>query len=113
MGELAREVAGKHKCRVLESPANTISMAMQLNIEGIESDQLTELGSILYSKRVMGHRIVVPTAKKTKIGELTFDNYGSHAKNYPSLPYITFASAVGTLPEELSQFFIRLEESIK
>lgn len=68
MGTLAKSAAVRHKCRVLESPSNSISMAMQLDIDGIDSSNLTELGSILYSKRVMGHRIIVPTGKLTKIG---------------------------------------------
>lgn len=99
MGELAKQVANKHKCRILESPGNSISMGMQLTLDGIDVNHLTELGSILYSKRVMGHRIIVPTSKKNKIGELSFSNYGSHAEDYAHLPYITFASAVGTKPE--------------
>jgi hypothetical protein len=33
MGELAKNVAGKYKCRVLESPGNSISMAMHLSLE--------------------------------------------------------------------------------
>jgi hypothetical protein len=61
----------------------------------------------------MGHRIIVPTKKPTVIGGIAFTNYGSHAEDYSHLPYITFASAVGTQPEELKQFFSRLEESIK
>lgn len=113
MAELARQSADRHKCRVLVSPANSISMAMQLRIDGVGEAQLTELGSILYSKRVMGHRIVVPASKETKIGPLAFGNYGSHAEDYPHLPYITFASAVGTRPQELKEFFLRLDESIK
>lgn len=61
----------------------------------------------------MGHRIVVTAEKQTKIGPLNFINYGSHAEDYPFLPYITFASAVGTRPQELKDFFTRLDESIK
>ena len=61
----------------------------------------------------MGHRIVSSSNKITKIGPLSFSNYGSHHEAYQHLPYITFASAVGTKIEELKQFFQRLDESIK
>ncbi len=74
---------------------NSISIGM--NLGKIEDENyLTQLGSILYSKRVMGHRIVVRSQKLTKIAEKSFINYGSHNDNYPLLPYMTFACAVGT-----------------
>ena len=47
----------------------------------------------------MGHRIVTSTEKLTKIGDKTFKNYGSHCDNYPFLPYMTFACAIGTKAE--------------
>ena len=62
--------------------------------KGVE--EVTDLGAILYSKRVVGHRILAASPKVTKIGENTFTNYGSHCNDYPNLPYITFACAVGT-----------------
>jgi hypothetical protein len=57
---------------------------------------VTSLGSILYSKRVMGHRIIAATDKVSKVGKNSFKNYGSHSDAYPFLPYVTFACAVGT-----------------
>lgn len=48
-------------------------------LEPTEESSITELGSILYSKRVMGHRIVVGSTKETTIGQNTFKNYGSHS----------------------------------
>ena len=74
---------------------------------------ITSLGSILYSKRVMGHRIIAATDKVSKVGKSIFKNYGSHSDAYPFLPYVTFACAVGTEKEEVKQFFMRLEESWK
>ena len=78
-----------------------------------DEKDITNLGSILYSKRVMGHRIVAATEKISKVGNNSFKNYGSHSDSYAFLPYITFACAVGTKKEELEQFFVRLEESWK
>ena len=62
---------------------------------------MTTLGSILYSKRVMGHRIMAATNKISKVGTNSFKNYGSHSDAYPFLPYVTFACAVGTMKEEV------------
>lgn len=68
-----------------------------MHLSGLkDSEMATKLGSILFSKRVMGHRIVAATDKITKIGVDSFKNYGSHSDNYPFLPYITFACAVGS-----------------
>ena len=52
------QFALKHKFKIIDTPTNTISIAMKIgNIETTDED-LTELGAILYGKRVMGHRIV-------------------------------------------------------
>ena len=64
-----------------------------------DEKDITNLGSILYSKRVMGHRIVAATEKVSKVGKNSFKNYGSHSDCYAFLPYITFACAVGTKKE--------------
>ena len=51
--------------------------------------------------------------KKTCIaGVLSFSNYGSHCEDFPFLPYITFAAAVGSKEEEIKVFFSRLEEAV-
>ena len=68
---------------------------MHLSALKDEAD-ITNLGSILYSKRVMGHRIIAATDKVNKIGKDSFKNYGSHSDTYSFLPYMTFACAVGT-----------------
>ena len=75
--------------------------------------KVTELGSILYSKRVMGHRILSQAEKDTKIGDHSFKNYGSHTNNYPFLPFMTFACAIGTQIEEITVFFERLASAFK
>lgn len=97
MREQALIIEKEYDYKLIQSPGNAISMAMQLKLPNCHN--VTELGSILYSKRVMGHRIVVASDTTTKIGSLSFRNYGSHTDKYGCLPYITFASAVGTKPE--------------
>jgi len=76
-----------------------------MNLCGSKFDSVTQLGAILYSKRVMGHRIISQSNQKTKIGGIEFSNYGSHCESYPHLPYVTFACAVGTEREEIEKFF--------
>lgn len=61
----------------------------------------------------MGHRIVARSENKTPLGGYKFSNYGSHSEDYPYLPYITFACAVGTKRDEIDKFFDRLDEAIK
>lgn len=39
---------------------------------------ITELGAILYSKRVMGHRILTKTENQTILCGHKFSNYGTH-----------------------------------
>lgn len=101
MKQAGYEFAKMFDCKILETPANTISIAMKLPFSEAKEDDITKLGSILYSKRVMGHRIIVSTAKITKINQFQFKNYGSHNDSYTDLPYITFACAVGMKSSEI------------
>ena len=84
----------------MKTTSNTISVCMHLS--GLKNEEnATKLGSILFSKRVMGHRIVTSSEKLTKIGQNSFKNYGSHSDSYPFMPYITFSCAVVSQKEEL------------
>ena len=59
------EFAEKNSCKVLQTPANTISIGMSL--EGCKFKEPGELGAILYTNKVMGHRILSKSEKITKI----------------------------------------------
>ena len=108
MQATAHDFAKEHELKLLVTKGNSISMAMHFPPENpLYGDSLTQLGAILYSKRVMGHRVVSASARKTKIVGVEFSNYGSHHEAYPCLPYITFACAVGTQKEEVIKFFGR------
>lgn len=107
MVEKGQKFAEKNGFRLLKTQQNSISVAMYL--KGLEVAKITELGAILYSKRVMGHRILAQTQGKTTLAGHKFSNYGTHCEDYPYLPYITFACAVGTKREEIDKFFERLE----
>lgn len=67
MRETALEFAKSYGLAVLSTPANTISIAMSVAALGVPDDEITRLGSILYSKRVMGHRIIARSDKITNI----------------------------------------------
>lgn len=56
MLQSGQKFANKHGFQMLKTEPNTISVAMHL--KGLEVEKITELGAILYSKRVMGHRIL-------------------------------------------------------
>ena len=53
-----------------------------MSLQKLQIKDMTELGSILYSKRVMGHRVVDKSSKETTICKNTFKNYGSHHNDY-------------------------------
>lgn len=55
---------------------------------------MTKLGAILYSKRIMGSRILTEKLNK-KICNIDFKNYGSHSDEKCNLPYLTVAVAMG------------------
>jgi O-phospho-L-seryl-tRNASec:L-selenocysteinyl-tRNA synthase len=58
----------------------------------------------------MGSRILTEKDAKAQCG-IEFKNYGSHIDNYPSLPYMTIACAIGMTKDEIDTFIVRLEES--
>uniref|UniRef100_H2YIK2 O-phosphoseryl-tRNA(Sec) selenium transferase n=1 Tax=Ciona savignyi TaxID=51511 RepID=H2YIK2_CIOSA len=88
-----RKIAEKQNERLLETPHNPISMAMTLSsIPGRDSD-ITKLGSMLFTRRITGARVVVRSTEKSIEGHV-FTGYGSHSNHYPHC-YITVAAAIG------------------
>eukprot|EP00397_Hematodinium_sp_SG-2012_P033452 GEMP01035745.1.p1 GENE.GEMP01035745.1~~GEMP01035745.1.p1 ORF type:complete len:479 (+),score=103.76 GEMP01035745.1:22-1437(+) len=107
-GDELKSLAAKHNCRVLETPANKISFALAL--PDFECDW-SYLGSMLFSRRVSGPRVVkCPTAAKT-IDGVSFPNYGSHNDDF-ELPYLTAACAVGSTRTDLETFLQRLDQAL-
>ena len=91
--------------RVLETPLNKISMAFTIGkitaCDKFKNDP-TFLGSFLFRRRVMGARVVSKNTQKVE--GIQFSNYGSHTENYPDLPYITVAAAIGSTRQEIDEF---------
>jgi len=106
-GEELQTVAAKHDLRVLDTPANKISFALVLP----DIDDVSYLGSMLFSRRVSGPRVVPCPAPSKTIDGWTFGNYGSHHDDY-EVPYLTAACAVGSTREELSTFLQRLDSAL-
>lgn len=86
----------------MEIKENSISLALSLTTMKdhiiSESDdesgkEITSLGGILYSKRVMGSRILSDTTKS--VCGIKFKNYGSHSDSFSHMPYMTVACAIG------------------
>ena len=71
----------------------------------------SELGGMLYNAGISGARVV--GNDKKKICGIEFQNYGSHSQNYPFLPYITLAAAIGIEEEEIDGMISRLEENLR
>jgi hypothetical protein len=55
---------------------------------------------------------VVPLGKVVKIGDYSFQGYGSHTNAYP-VPYLTIACSIGAAKTEMETFLKRLEVAIK
>lgn len=99
-------IALKYNERILENPNNKISLAISLenickNANG-KSD-ITYLGSLFYFRQISGIRVISPSAQIDFNG-YKFSNYGSHAENYPVIPYCSFACGIGITDEEINGF---------
>ncbi|EAR84373.1 O-phosphoseryl-tRNA(Sec) selenium transferase (macronuclear) [Tetrahymena thermophila SB210] len=115
-----QKFAERHSERLLDIKENTISLALTLTTMKeqiiLEKEQenekdITSLGGILYSKRVMGSRILSNQTKS--VCGIKFKNYGSHSDSFTYLPYMTIACAIGMEKKEIDQFLLKLEDSFQ
>ncbi|CAK88142.1 unnamed protein product (macronuclear) [Paramecium tetraurelia] len=101
--------------QILNTPKNSISIGISLQNLKIdqnnqeEKNQITKLGAILYSKKVMGSRVITNKKNKVVCG-IEFKNYGSHCDNYFT-PYITVACAIGLTKQEIDTFVQEFEKA--
>jgi O-phospho-L-seryl-tRNASec:L-selenocysteinyl-tRNA synthase len=106
------KIAEKYGERILQNPNNKISMAMTLcnNIckESKSKAETTYLGSLFYSRQISGIRIVA-ASQEILFNNFKFSNYGSHAENYPYLPYCSFACAIGIEKQEVNTLIYNLD----
>ncbi|XP_071448106.1 O-phosphoseryl-tRNA(Sec) selenium transferase [Hetaerina americana] len=103
------KVATKHGERILETKNNPISMAMTLgSMSGLDSKNLTMLGSMLFLRCVSGTRVVTGTDVKDVVG-YKFEGWGAHNANC-SMPYLTAAAAIGMRKSDVDLFVHRLDK---
>lgn len=119
------EVAGKHGERLLQCPANTISLGITLdhlvrpqNRDESQEEylkdvnkQISYFGSMLFKRCVSGTR-VVPRSEVNQIGGIQFKGFGSSTNSFPHA-YMTAACAIGVSRNEVAEFFVRLDKTLK
>ncbi|CAM9754110.1 unnamed protein product [Ectocarpus sp. 12 AP-2014] len=126
-----REVAESNGERLLESIGNTISFAVTL--DSLVRKQSTAactlasngatgsssgapasaafFGSMLFTRCVSGTRVVTREQHKC-VGGIDFAGYGASVTGYPH-DYLTAACAVGLSTEELDEFLVRLDKTLR
>ncbi|RNA21717.1 O-phosphoseryl-tRNA(Sec) selenium transferase [Brachionus plicatilis] len=108
-----QKLAQKFGEKVLETPNNPISIAFTLNNFGSNSKEITEIGSMLFTRRVSGVRVVVPGVHKSVVsnGHL-FKNFGSHSSS-TDYSYLTAAAAIGVKIADIDLFIKRLNKILE
>jgi O-phospho-L-seryl-tRNASec:L-selenocysteinyl-tRNA synthase len=112
------EVAAEEGERLLETPANPISIGFSLESlarglgEDVDGTKISFFGSMLFSRCVSGTRVVAPGVRQT-IGGVTFDGWGASCSAYPAGPYFTAAAAIGTTTEDVDRFCAKLKSAFK
>jgi O-phospho-L-seryl-tRNASec:L-selenocysteinyl-tRNA synthase len=71
--------------------------------------EVTFLGSMFFSRQISGVKIIVPKEEIIFCGH-KFKNYGSSSNNYPNLPYICFAAAIGITLDDIDKFVSKTED---
>ena len=95
-------------------PGNDISFGMTLDtfVEGPNGPGRSDhgasfLGAMLFKRCASGARVLVNSGKETKIGGVSFRNFGQSHDDYPHA-YLTVAAALGMDEAEVDEFFDRL-----
>eukprot|EP00531_Pseudo-nitzschia_arenysensis_P003805 CAMPEP_0116148114 /NCGR_PEP_ID=MMETSP0329-20121206/18159_1 /TAXON_ID=697910 /ORGANISM="Pseudo-nitzschia arenysensis, Strain B593" /LENGTH=508 /DNA_ID=CAMNT_0003644175 /DNA_START=102 /DNA_END=1625 /DNA_ORIENTATION=- len=118
-------VAEKYGERLLICPANTISFGLTLdglarpkNEDESEEDylksidkEISSFGAMLFSRCVSGTR-VVPRSQLKIMGGESFVGFGSSTAQYPHA-YMTAACAIGVSLQEIEEFYVRLDKTLK
>lgn len=105
------DCAERHGEKVLSTPNNPISLAISLRtIPGTDRKDITQLGSMLFTRCVSGTRVIASGDDK-EISGFKFKNFGSHSCSYP-YPYLTAAAAIGMTKEDVDSFIKRLDKAL-
>lgn len=103
------KIAEKNNEKVLVTPNNSISLGFSLSNLGKINKEITQIGSMLFTRNVTGVRVVIPGVNKEFMNGILFENFNSHSKCYPC-PYLTAAAAIGIKREEIDLFIKRLQK---
>ncbi|XP_065318724.1 O-phosphoseryl-tRNA(Sec) selenium transferase-like [Gordionus sp. m RMFG-2023] len=94
--------------RILETPNNPISIAMTLNNFIGPENNVTQIGAMMFQRRITGARIVVPGQDKSIEG-YTFQGWGSHINAY-SNSYMTVACTLSLTKPVIDAFVKKLQK---
>lgn len=109
LNESLQKVATDFGEKILSVPGNCLSVALTLSqIDSLDKSHLSEIGSMLFSKFVMGARLVTPGDTKI-IGGFEFKNWGSHTDEQ-FVPYLTASAAIGVQKSDIDTFIKHLRQ---
>lgn len=109
LNEQLKILSSKHNERVLDTPHNQISLGMSLsNFQKLDQKELTNIGSMLFTRCVSGTRVIPVYSNETIIGPHMFTNFGAHSNNY-TCSYLTAAAAIGIKIEDVDTYIKRLD----
>ena len=96
--------------RVFVTPHNQISIGITLSTfqKFNKCDNVTNLGSMLYTRLVSGTRVIPAEGNAKTIGNYTFNSFGAHCDDN-LCGYLTCAAALGISKNEIDIFLTRLD----
>ncbi|KFM79641.1 O-phosphoseryl-tRNA(Sec) selenium transferase, partial [Stegodyphus mimosarum] len=107
--EELQKIASEFGENILEVPGNCLSVAFTLKqFESHHHKFITEIGSMLFSKFVMGARLVAAGDDKT-VGGYKFKNWGMHTDE-PFVSYFTASATIGVTKEDIDIFLKQLKQ---
>jgi O-phospho-L-seryl-tRNASec:L-selenocysteinyl-tRNA synthase len=96
-----------NECILSSKQFSPISIAISL--KHLSNEHLTELGSMLFTRRISGARVIKLGTKQT-IDTYEFINYGAHSSNI-KYSYVTVAAAIG-IEEDDIEIFLKKFDSV-
>lgn len=103
--QLEQWAKSNQECLLSSKQFSPISIAISL--KNLPNERLTELGSMLFTRRISGAR-VVKLGTKQKIETYEFTNYGSHSSQ-TQYSYLTVAAAIGIEEEDIVHFMKKFD----
>ena len=82
-------------------------ISIAISLKHLPNDRLTELGSMLFTRRISGARVIKLGTKQT-IDTYEFNNYGSHSSN-TQYSYLTVAAAIGIEENDIEIFMKKFD----